>query len=267
MDTPASISKNNSMLAIMGARGGLGSTTLAVNYAWLIAKMFQFKTCLLDFDFYYGDINLHFNKAPNHGLSQALINAQRLDELFVNRLTIEITEHLYLLSANHDFDQPIHYTNDAMIEFTNHIRNYFGLCILDIPHGHIITPNSIVTRTNHICIVAELSVAALRDTARLIAALKQYAPMSTYSLTVIKHPSAKSAELTTVQFEEGLEHPIDHFIPFDKTVALTAHNLGEPLAISKPKHKIIQSIQRLVQTHHPELSSAQQPWWKSLFKR
>jgi len=74
MDTPASISKNNSMLAIMGARGGLGSTTLAVNYAWLIAKMFQFKTCLLDFDFYYGDINLHFNKAPNHGLSPPLLS-------------------------------------------------------------------------------------------------------------------------------------------------------------------------------------------------
>lgn len=263
----ATVPKKNSMLAILGARGGLGSTTLAVNYAWLMAEHHQFKTCLLDFDFYYGDINIHVNKTPNHGLSQALVNAERLDELFINRLTIEITDHLYLLSANCDFEQSVDYQDEAIIQFTNHIRNYFDLCIIDVPHGHLITPQSILTMASHLCIVADLSVTALRDTARIIGALKQYAPLSQPGIVVIKNTAAKSAELTEVQFEEGLGRSIDYLIPFDKNVTLTAHNLGKPLAISKPKHKMIQSIQAMIKAHHPDLPIQSLPWWKQWFKR
>jgi pilus assembly protein CpaE len=92
-------SKRGKMVAVVGARGGVGTTTLAINLAWYLANRQSRRVLLLDLDLQTGDCALALNLEPTPGLREALTNPMRIDSVFLEMTVAVHGQRLFVLSA------------------------------------------------------------------------------------------------------------------------------------------------------------------------
>src|SRR5690606_9844915 len=101
-NTPAAEAEpesKTSTVAVIGARGGVGASTVATSLAWATSHALGRKTALLDFDLHFGVGALSFDLEPGRGLTDALENPARIDSLFIERAIVKASENLAILSA------------------------------------------------------------------------------------------------------------------------------------------------------------------------
>ena len=87
------------VITFIGARGGVGSSSLAHNVGWCIAEELQINTTIVDFDLPFGTAGLDFNDEPGQGVADALSAPERLDDVLLDRLLMKRGDHLSLFAA------------------------------------------------------------------------------------------------------------------------------------------------------------------------
>src|SRR6202795_1831943 len=87
------------IIAIVGAKGGVGASTVAHNVAWAIARDLALDSVVIDLDLAFGTAGLDYNQDPTQGIANAVFSPDRLDTSFVERLLSKCTDHLSLLAA------------------------------------------------------------------------------------------------------------------------------------------------------------------------
>jgi pilus assembly protein CpaE len=103
-------------IAFVGAKGGVGSSTLAHNCAWSISKpLFSNEVILADLDLAFGTANLNFDNDPTQGIAEAVFSPDRLDEVFLDRLLAKCSEHLSMLAAPSMLDRTYDFSGDAFL--------------------------------------------------------------------------------------------------------------------------------------------------------
>ena len=93
------------IIAVVGAKGGVGASTIAHNIAWAIARDLQLDTVVADLDLAFGTAGLDFNQDPPQGIADAVFSPDRIDTAFVDRLLSKCTDHLSLLAAPATLDR------------------------------------------------------------------------------------------------------------------------------------------------------------------
>src|SRR6202043_3549396 len=93
------------MIAIVGAKGGVGASTVAHNVAWAITRDLALDSIVIDLDLAFGTAGLDFNKDPLQGIANAVFSADRPDTAFIERLLAICTDHLSLLAAPATLDR------------------------------------------------------------------------------------------------------------------------------------------------------------------
>src|SRR6516165_2122237 len=91
--------KLGKMVSFIGARGGVGTTTIAANFAWHLANRQSRRVALVDLDIQHGDCNLLFNIDTTPGLRDALANPLRVDPLLLERIMTQHGERLFVLGG------------------------------------------------------------------------------------------------------------------------------------------------------------------------
>lgn len=236
---------SNPAITIIGSRGGLGTSTIATNLAWLLSSDFHSQTCLLDMDIHSGTTALMLDLDPNHGLTQALSNSERLDEVFLRRLTLNATDNLSVLAAEQRLNNSVDIDNDSLKSLLSITRNNFDFTVIDLNHNNLYS-DTILANSTDLVVLVEFSLPSIRDTAKILKNIAIKSPFAKVKIAAIKHTAAKSAELTQAQFEEGISHPIDIILPYDKKVALESMNFGQLLAKKYPNHTITKSLKELL---------------------
>lgn len=220
------------VVAVMGARGGAGATTILANAGWVLANKKSRRVVLVDLDLQNGSLHLAMDFPANHGLREALENAHRLDPLFLERTMLQHGPRLFALAAEEPLEEDIVYSPDAVRELTQILQRQFHFVFVDVPRG---APGAleIVRRADMRILVAEPSIASVRDLVRRIEAVStETGGKRTY--LVLNHPRQDSkGELTVEQFEEAIGHKIDFVIPYGKGAAAEALNFGEPVAAKR----------------------------------
>ena len=92
-------------IAFVGAKGGVGSSTIAHNVAWSISNLFQTETVIADMDLPFGTANINFDQDPAQGIAEAVFSPERVDEVYLDRLLAKCSEHLSLLAAPSTLDR------------------------------------------------------------------------------------------------------------------------------------------------------------------
>src|SRR5207237_5255204 len=100
MGTRAAALKLGKMVSFIGARGGVGTTTLATNLAWHLANRQSRRVALVDLDLQHGDCSLLLNIENTPGFREALANPLRLDNLLLDRIMTQVGERLYVLGSH-----------------------------------------------------------------------------------------------------------------------------------------------------------------------
>src|SRR6186713_1323100 len=222
--------KKHVSTAIVGTRGGVGASTLATSLAWLFSADHKKPTALLDLDVHFGTGALALDLEPGRGLTDAIENPSRIDGLFIERAMIRANERLSVLSAEAPLHQPLVTDGTAFFQLQEEMRNAFESTVLDLPRQMLIQYPHMVHDAHVAVIVSELTLAATRDTIRILAWLKSNAPQTKVIVTANRVPSGGALEISKKDFEQSIERAVDIVFPDDRKVAAQAAKLGKPMA-------------------------------------
>lgn len=235
------------MTAFVGTRGGVGASTLASSIAWMMSHNDGRLTALLDLDVHFGTGALTLDLEPGRGLIDAIENPSRIDGLFIERAMVKANEKLAVLSAEAPVNQPMLTDGSAFYQLEEEFKSAFEMSIIDLPRAMLIQFPHLFHDVNKIVVVTELTLAATRDTIRLLSWFKSNAPHSEVIVVANRVPPSGATEITRKDFEGSIERKIDFVIPLDAKLAVQAAKLGKTLGEAGKSSKITAQIRLLNQ--------------------
>jgi pilus assembly protein CpaE len=242
----ASVERPHCSTAVIGARGGVGASTLATSLAWLISEKEGRSTALLDLDVHFGTGALALDLEPGRGLTDAIENPSRIDGLFIERAMVKASEKLSVLSAEAPINSPVLTDGAAFYQLQEEMRSAFEATVVDLPRGMLVQHPHLISDVQIAVIATELTLAAARDTIRLLSWLKSNAPNTQVLVVANKlHPAAQ-AEISRKDFEGSIERKIDIAVPYDQKLASQAAKLGKPFAEAGKNSKTVAPLLELL---------------------
>lgn len=247
VQTPAAgvDASQSSMIFVVGARGGIGTSTVAVNTAWQMAETRGKKTILVDLDLQFGTAALALDLEPGRGLREMLENPGRIDHLFVASASTNASENLAVLGAEEPLDNIMGFAPEALDLLLSELRAAYEVVIVDIPRSLAIEMRDVVAQGTDVMMVTDLSLAGMRDSMRLAMLYKNVAPTSNRHVIVNRVGSDKKFELPKGEFEKGIDGKIAQMIPDDVKAAKGALNIGKPIMSASKGSKITGAIDQL----------------------
>lgn len=226
-------------LAVIGAKGGVGASTVAHNLAWAMSTAIGVNTCIVDLDLPFGTAGLDFNQDPAQGVADAVFAPDRIDMAFIDRVMSRCSEQLTLMAAPAMLDKVYDFSPEAFDVTLDLLRQQVPAIVLDVPHVWTGWAKRIVASADDIVIVAAPDLANLRNTknlADLLRAARPNDPAPRYLLNQVGVP--KRPEIKAGDFAKALEADPAGSIPFDPALFGTAANNGQMIAEMEPSHKI-----------------------------
>src|SRR5215831_7335266 len=159
--------KLGKMVSFIGARGGVGATTMAANLAWHLANRQSRRVALVDLDLQHGDCNLLFNAETTPGLRDALANPLRLDPLLLERIMTQHGERLFILGGEEPIQDNIQFTASAVDTLFSVLRSQFHYVIVDVPRIPIPPYRRALEIADRRVIVVDQTMRSMRDAVRL----------------------------------------------------------------------------------------------------
>lgn len=233
------------VIAFLGSRGGVGTTTAAVSCAWILAEERKERCALVDLDLHYGTVALKLDSDPGNGLCEALEQPSRIDSLFIERAMIKVSENLRILAAEAAVSEPQIIDTGAIDVLLYELRRKFAWVILDLPR--FVTPihRVVLSTAGRAILVCERSLAGLRDTIRIQALLRDQAPQTRLFLI----ESGAHGDRATVgkgEFEKAVGKSFDGTLSYDPKAAGAAANAGQPVPLAAARSAYTKEINQLV---------------------
>jgi pilus assembly protein CpaE len=233
------------VIAFLGSRGGVGTTTAAVSCAWVFAEDRKERTALVDLDLHYGTVALKLDSDPGNGLCEALEQPSRIDSLFIERAMIKVGENLRILAAEAAVAEPQVIDTGAIDVLLYELRRKFAWVIVDLPR--FVTPihRVVLSAASRAILMCERSLAGLRDTIRLQALLRDQAPQTRLFL-VDSGAHGDRATVGKSEFEKAIGKSFDAALSYDPKAAGGAANAGQPVTLAAPRSAYSKEINQLV---------------------
>ena len=159
--------KLGKVVAFTGARGGVGTTTLAANLAWNLANRQGRRVALVDLDLQSGDCALLLNVENTPGFRDALANPLRLDHLLLDRLMTRVGERLSVLGSEEPLEANIQVTAAAIDTLFSALRTQFHYIIVDVPRIPAPAYRRALEMADRRIIVVDQTMRSMRDAVRV----------------------------------------------------------------------------------------------------
>jgi pilus assembly protein CpaE len=238
------------IIAIVGAKGGVGASTIAHNVAWAIARDLALDSVVADLDLAFGTAGLDYNQDPAQGIADAVFSPDRVDTAFIDRLLSKCTDHLSLLAAPATLDRVYDFGDDAFDAIFDTLRSSMPCIVLDVPHQWSGWTKRALIGADDILIVASPDLASLRNTKNIFDLLKAARPNDRaplYCLNMVGIP--KRPEIAGTEFAKAIESQPIATIPFEPQMFGAAANNGQMIAEISANHRttdmFLQIAQRL----------------------
>jgi pilus assembly protein CpaE len=232
-------------IAVIGARGGVGATMVAVSLAWLSTERTRRKTVLVDLDLICGAASLALDVESGHGLSEALANPDRIDAMLLAVAAARVGEHLHLLSSEQALDASPAIQPDAIEKLATGLRQGFQRVILDVPRADGAILGQALCQSSIVVIVTDFSIAGVRDTGRLLTLAQKLAPGARRMVVGNRAGTVRKGDLTRGEIEKALGLTMTCVIPEDATVVPQAINSGKPVPASAPTSPVTTALREL----------------------
>ena len=236
------------IIAVVGAKGGVGASTVAHNVAWAIARDLSLDSVVADLDLAFGTAGLDYNQDPPQGIADAVFSPDRVDTAFVDRLLSKCTDHLSLLAAPATLERVYDFGAEAFDSILDSLRSSIPCVVLDVPHLWSAWTKRLLVSADDILVVAGPDLANLRNAKNLVDLLRTSRPNDHrpyYCLNQVGVP--KRPEITPADFAKALEDQPLVVIPFEPQIFGTAANNGQMIAEVSSSHKTAEMFRQLAQ--------------------
>jgi len=236
------------IIAVVGAKGGVGASTIAHNVAWSIARDLRLDTVVADLDLAFGTAGLDFNQDPPQGIADAVFSPDRIDTNFVDRLLSKCTDHLSLLAAPATLDRVYDFSSESFDSILDALRATMPCVMLDVPHQWSAWTRRMLLGADEILVVANPDLANLRNAKNMLDLLKTSRPNDhrpRYCLNNVGVP--KRPEISVADFAKALDDQPIAIIPFEPQVFGAAANNGQMISELSSGHRTAESFRLLAQ--------------------
>ncbi|HWC93481.1 MAG TPA: AAA family ATPase [Pseudolabrys sp.] len=236
------------IIAVIGAKGGVGASTVSHNIAWAIARDLALDAVVADLDLAFGSAGLDYNQDPPQGIADAVFSPDRVDTNFVDRLLSKCTDRLSLLAAPATLDRVYDFGAEAFDSILDSLRHSIPCVVLDVPHQWSAWTRRLLIAADDILVVAAPDLANLRNAKNMVDLLRAQRPNDRrpyYCLNQVGVP--KRPEITPADFAKALEDKPLVAIPFEPQLFGTAANNGQMIAEVSSGHKTAEMFRQLAQ--------------------
>jgi pilus assembly protein CpaE len=233
-------------IAFIGARGGVGSSTIAHNVAHMLTERLLANAVIVDFDLPFGTAGLDFNQDPLHGVADALSQPDRLDPVLLERMMARCTERLSLFAAPATLDDDYDISTEAFEEVAAKIRTTAPYVVLDLPHTWSNWIRRMLLTADDVVVTAAPDLACLRNAKNIIDLVRQARPNDTPPVLVLNQVGLPGRpEISAKDFAEALGVPVSAQVGFDGKLFGQAANNGHMLDEVGPRSKAVEQLSQL----------------------
>lgn len=223
-----SSSKLGQTYAFVGAKGGVGASTIAHNVASTIARQLSSDVLIADLDLPFGTAALDFNLDAGPGIAEAIEDTNRLDEVLLDRLLAKCGDHLSLLSAPTVLEKSYDLNESALTQLIEVAQSSIPYTVLDMPHMWTAWSKNILIAADEIVITATPDLANLRNAKNMVHVLRQARPHDPPPKLILNQVGMpKRPEIKPKDFAKAVQLEPIACIPFDAHVFGTAANKGQ----------------------------------------
>jgi len=242
----AGTSKNESLvIAVVGTRGGVGCTSLAVNVGCNIAQDKSHNVALIDLDLALGDADVALDLMPDYTLADVALNIERLDMTFLRR---SLSKHASGLSL---LPHPVQMEDISLIH-EDHLQRVIGLLrasythlIFDLSKRFTPTDMTAIRMADIVLLVAQLELSSLRNAVRILHAFGTEDGLAEKVKVIVNRVGGDDSDISLKKAEETIGKPIYWQVPNDFKAMLGARNAGVPLLEHAPKSRAHISLLQL----------------------
>jgi pilus assembly protein CpaE len=235
------IKVNSQVISVIGSRGGVGCTTLAVNLGASLAQDPANSVALIDLDLALGDADVALDLIGDHTLADIALNIDRLDMTFLKGSLVKHASGLSLLPHPMQFE-------DAQLVRDEHLQRLIGLLrasyshlVLDLSKSFSPCDVTALHMSDTILLVAQLELSSLRNVVRMLAALDLDREIGD-KVKVILNRIGNESDISVKKAEETIGKPVFWQIVNDHKTVAASRNQGVPLVMAAPKSKVHQNI-------------------------
>lgn len=253
---------------VTGIRGGVGASSLITGIGWHLAERVGVNVAVVDLDLIFGTVALEYDLEPSHGLREILENPERVDSLFIDSAVVHATEHLSILAAEELLEDPPDIKAGAMDLLIVELSKQSDCIFVDVPCSLLVAHPEIMGQADHLAIVSEMKLAAIRDIMRLATFVRDSGRDLSMSVIANKVSTKEKPEVTKKEFARGIGMPVDFVLPWDSKALTEAAKSGRAVTDSVPKSPLSRAIVDAAMTlscHEEEIEK--KSFWSRLKKK
>lgn len=237
--------RGSQVIAVAGAIGGVGTTSVAVNLGCTLAQNTQNSVALIDLDLCLGDADVFLDTIPDYTLVDVAQNVTRLDFTLLKRSLTRHSSGLYLLPRPVQLEDIALISPDDLQRVIGLLKATFTHVVLDLSKGYTALDLVALEMANDIILVTQLDLPCLRNVVRLMMSFGAMEGMAEKVKIVVNRVGLESGQITLKKAEETIGKEVFWQIPNDYRTMIEARNNGVPLIESAPKAAVTQALAAL----------------------
>lgn len=259
--------KNGRVITVFGSKGGVGTTTVAVNLAVsLLQAEKESSVILLDMNTLFGEIPLFLEMSPKFNWGDITKNIERLDKTFLSNILASHPSGIQVLPSPAYLNGHMQPTPAIMTQLLNLMKQMFDYVIVDGGQSTNDTALKVPETSDMLLLITVLSLPCLANTNRLLKSFTDLGYVRHQNIKVVINRKEKKGEISLKNAEAGIGKALYWTIPNDFSATMAAINNGKPLLYTAPKAQITKSIKELAHSiSKPTVENSKKKW--GIFKR
>ena len=238
--------KNGQIISVFGSKGGVGTTTVAVNLAVSLAKgESQYSIALLDMNTLFGEIPLFLEMTPKFNWGEITKNIDRLDDTFLSNILTHHRTGVQVLPSPAYLNGHVRPTPEIMSKLLGVMKRMFDYVIIDAGQSTNDSSMKVLEISDTLLLISILSLPCLANTNKLLKSLTDLGYMSPDRIKIVLNRYTRKGEISLKDAEAGIGKELFFTIPNEFAATMAAINNGKPLLEIAPRSEIARSFMDL----------------------
>ncbi|MBW2408984.1 MAG: AAA family ATPase [Deltaproteobacteria bacterium] len=259
---PFTHQKSGTLISVLGSKGGVGTTTIAVNLGVTLAEQENSPSvAILDMNTLFGEIPLFLDITPKYNWGEITKDVERLDDTFLMNVLSKHSSGVHVLPSPGHLNGHQAPTPEIMERLLGVMKRMFDYVVIDCGQSTDETALKTIQMSDEVLLISVLSLPCLANTNKLLRSFIDLGYLQKERVKVVLNRYIKKSEITMQDAKKGIGHDMFWIIPNDYGTTMSAINNGNPLSKIAPRSKIVKSFKEMTEMMFPgEKHESKKKW-------